>query len=171
MEQICHEEEAPPSDSTKRGAAKHKVPADSIHSGDTSDSIRRDSSLHWLLSQSLFILWIEVRDGRGDFLKNGIVCTCGYSASKILAFTPALSLAIIPIGIVILKSHQELIPYGAISSLILSAACHPPPVDIHAHLKLIEWGVVKFRCSGVLIRHCSLNTEDVSVPGVDQIYA
>lgn len=124
--------------------------------------------LHWLLSQGLFIVRVEIRDRNGNFKNDESICACGYSIASLLALSLATIAGLAFVGILVFRRRQEMIPHGANSSLILSAACHPPPNDIDAHLKRVKWGVVKNRFNESAIVHCSLTSEDVVAPKMGQ---
>lgn len=127
--------------------------------------------LHWLLSQSIFVTRYEVYDRDGALLPKDSVCACGYSTSSLLTTVVALITGIVGICHVIFRTTVEKIPYRANSSLILSAACHPPPGDVDAHKKLLKWGVTRKRLGQNSIGHCSLTSKEVTDPVHDTTYA
>ena len=61
------------------------------------------------------------------------------------------------------------IPFAASCSLVMSAACHPPPGDIDPHLRPVQWGVTE----GSMFegeKHCSLSSKTVTKPKVGEKY-
>lgn len=54
-------------------------------------------------------------------------------------------------------------------SLVISAACHPPPDDIDPQLGTVQWGVVRSRFGGD-IDQCSFTSEAVSAPEEGVVY-
>lgn len=99
------------------------------------------------------------------------VCACGYSFSSLLALVSALMIGLCLTALLTFGKTPVKIPWGANSSLVLSAACHPPPGDTNAHFKELKWGVVKSRYCEVGIGHCSLTSEDVTAPEEGNQYA
>lgn len=89
--------------------------------------------LHWLLSQSLFLVRQEVRTREGQ-LYLGSVCTCVYSAQSLLTFTLVFILLLLSVIYLLLRGMDIHIPPARHCSLVISAACHPPEDDYYAHL-------------------------------------
>lgn len=127
--------------------------------------------LHWLLSQTLFLARLEVRDRSGELVKDYSVCACGFSLISMFTTLFFFLGGIAYIASVILKSSTDVVPFGANSSLILSAACHPPPEDKDNHLKFLMWGVVPSRLGGDSIGHCSLTSGRATAPEEGKEYA
>lgn len=127
--------------------------------------------LRWLRSQSIFVSRLEVHGPTGNLIPDSSICACGCSLASLFATALALILGIACLGFIIIKSTPENIPFGANSSLILSAACHPPPDDVQPYKKLLQWGVVESRLGRRSIAHCTLTSTKVTAPVADTAYA
>lgn len=130
--------------------------------------------LHWLLPQSLFLSRFEFRNRDGTLIPDESKCTTGYSAPSFLVFgIVALYIALISSG-----GTQELfsgriqfsMPFACHCTLVLSAACHPPTNDTDAHLKKVQWGVVRESQNGLTVERCSFTSEEVTLPEASRIY-
>lgn len=127
-------------------------------------------TLHWLLSQSIFLVRLEIRDENGQFDASESKSACGYSALSTLFF------ALVAIGfvtVVLLLWRRKIkvgIPVAAHCSLAISAACHPPPDEVKPHLKPVQWGVVRNRFGGE-VDHCTYSSECVTAPEPGKRYA
>ena len=131
------------------------------------------SLLHWLLSQSFFLVRIEVYDGGidngDDFDETLPQSAIGYSSLSMLVFCVAFLLLIAVIYMDNFRTVRIQIPPALHCSLVISAACHPPPDDVNPHLEPVHWGVVRSRFGGK-IAHCSFTSEEVTAPKDGDIY-
>ena len=126
--------------------------------------------LHWLLSQSLFLVRLEIRDTHGQIITSESQCSCGYSPISVLTFCLLfLTLLLIVLGLLLRRLTLD-VPAPAHCSLAISAACHPPVDDVDPQLKPVGWGVVRSRFGGD-IAHCSFTSEDVTAPVDGQRYS
>ena len=97
--------------------------------------------LHWLVSQSLFLVRASAFNDAGDLDPKYDISTCGYSPSAILVT--------IIVGIVILvlvfvngfRSYSPGMPLAGSCSTAISAACHPPKGDENPSTKTLMWGL------------------------------
>ncbi|KAJ9636341.1 hypothetical protein H2199_008016 [Coniosporium tulheliwenetii] len=127
-------------------------------------------TLHWLLSQSIFLVRLEIRDEHGQFTPSESKSACGYSALSTLTF------ALVAVGLVsttLLLWRRKIkvgIPVAAHCSLAISAACHSPPDEEEPHLKPVQWGVVRNRFGGE-VDHCTYSSEPVTAPEPGKRYA
>lgn len=55
-------------------------------------------------------------------------------------------------------------------SLVISAACHPPPDDVDPQLQSVQWGVVPSRYGGD-IGHSTFTSKEVTAPENGKHYA
>ena len=102
--------------------------------------------LHWLVSQSIFLLLVSAYDknekGQDVEETSTVLNTCGYSPSAILT---AILVGSVTLIFVILNGFRRFpatsMPLAGSCSAAISAACHPPPNDHEAHLKKVQWGV------------------------------
>ena len=125
--------------------------------------------LHWMLSQALFLVRFEVRDTNGDLYPESI-CTCGYSPLSVFIFTLIFLGLLFIVFCLLLEKIEVRMPITGHCSVVISAACHPPPDDEAAHLKELQWGVVRNRFGGT-IQHCTFTSENVLEPYEGEIYA
>ncbi|KAF3011339.1 hypothetical protein E8E14_006199 [Neopestalotiopsis sp. 37M] len=105
--------------------------------------------LHWLVSQSVFIVQTSAFEtGKEDvriFKKDS--SRAGYSPIAIVLAT--INGAVLVAGVLIhsaLRSYKKVpadFPRMASSSAAISAVCHPPSPDKHAHLFPVSMGVVQ----------------------------
>ncbi|KAL6229066.1 hypothetical protein BDW75DRAFT_235478 [Aspergillus navahoensis] len=122
--------------------------------------------VHWLISQSLFLVSVEVSD----------IMTCGYSPVGVVSGLSVSGFVVAClIGIMGFKQSKSGMPVAGSCSLAISAACHPyvsaereamehPGVE---YLPL-QWGVV----SGPFgtAEHCSFSSEEVGLPEDGHMY-
>ena len=128
--------------------------------------------LHWLLSQTLVLRRLEVREREGNIISDKSLCTVGYSPVSLLVFVVMAFIgAVLIVRLSFWLKPSKRMPWGANSSLVLSAACHPPPTDADAQLNGLQWGVVKSRFPGTTVGHCCFTSEDVTPPEADNRYA
>jgi hypothetical protein len=120
-------------------------------------------TLHWLLSQSIYLVRIDVYNREGAMLQDEAISACGFSRTSWMTLTGCFWLLV---GTVVLVGHQRIrmkLPFAGNCSLVISAACHPPRSDKDAQLKPLKWGVVEERMfEGSL--HCTLSSGKVSRP-------
>ncbi|KAJ8113250.1 hypothetical protein OPT61_g4571 [Boeremia exigua] len=101
--------------------------------------------LHWLLSQSFFLVRLVVVDADNKIVDAKSKTACGYARLSLLVFFAVALVLIVAIASVGLRHLQEAIPAAASCSLIISAACHPERtgwVIRDAQLKKVKWGVL-----------------------------
>ncbi|PVH98584.1 hypothetical protein DM02DRAFT_615710 [Periconia macrospinosa] len=138
------------------------------------------SILHWLVSQSIFLVAIDVYDFNGAKYTMGVGGagtiggwkSCGYSPIAIcsvfiLGFF--MVVAIIAFGFVPYKPGMNLA--GSCSAAI-SAACHLGKGEVNgvqAAQERLQWGVVGTNEEGV--GHCAFSTKEVRFPIPSEMYA
>lgn len=126
--------------------------------------------LHWLLSQSLFLVRVEIRDINGRIITSESRCNCGYSPISVLTFCLVfLTLLLVVLGLLLRKLTLD-ISAPAHCSLVISAACHAPVDDVSPQLNPVGWGVLRSRFGGE-IAHCSFTSEEVTAPVEGQWYS
>jgi hypothetical protein len=124
--------------------------------------------LHWLLSQSLFLVRREMRRRDGS-LYPGSTYACGYSVSSILVFSLAFFTLTVLVLWLLLKRVELYIPPARQCSLVISAACHPPEDDIDAQLEEVQWGVTE-EGTDHEAGHCTFTSGDVMTPQAGLLY-
>lgn len=126
--------------------------------------------LHWLLSQSLFLVRMDRRDRDGVRYPTS-TSACGYSPLSLLCFTCVfLTFMGVILCLALRSSTRMRIPPARNCSTVISAACHPPSDDHDAHLKKVQWGVVD-NTFGAGVGHCTFTSRDVSPPRGGILYA
>lgn len=131
-------------------------------------------TLHWLVSQSIFLVRVNVLDSAGSEITDAGVSTCGYSPMAII-FVIILGVIVVLLGIANGYRKASLdIPLAGSCSAAISAACHPPKADVNASLKRVMWGVMakgNSNDSGESVGHCSYTSFKVETPIVGRKYA
>jgi len=100
--------------------------------------------LHWLVSQSIFVVFVQSYGTDGAFNGNpdgdAAIYTCGFSPSAILT-TIIVGSVVLCLGIANgFRQYKPGIPLAGSCSAAISAACHPPPGDEGASQKALLWG-------------------------------
>lgn len=135
-------------------------------------------TLHWLVSQAIFLVSIDFYDvfgqpgslGYYSASTSGGMKTCGYSPIAIITvviFGSFMVIGLVGFGYV---PYKQGMPLAGSSSMAISAACHPGNVDGEtAAVEKVQWGVVSVDEDG--IGHCSFSTQDVKPPIEGDMYA
>lgn len=119
--------------------------------------------LHWLMSQSFFLV-------RTETYTEGVASTqygCGFSFLSLWVFTLAAFSITCAVGLIGNRKMQQRMPFAASCSLVISAACHALEGDEDAQLKKVRWGMVE-KSPGTGYKHCSVTTKDTRKPTVGQ---
>ncbi|KAF2475426.1 uncharacterized protein BDR25DRAFT_279479 [Lindgomyces ingoldianus] len=133
--------------------------------------------LHWLVSQSIFLVAIDIYDseGRPDtlFSDSDGWKTCGYS--------PIAIISVLIFGIFMVAAgvgfgywkFKPGIPLAGSCSAAISAACHSGEWDgvegARAVCEIVQWGVVGKGGDGV--GHCAFSSKEVERPEIGAVYA
>lgn len=112
--------------------------------------------LHWLVSQSIFVVNIQMMDCFGQPLTTGPnrvghLITIGYSPIAIIFFIVVAGLAIIAVLVTARIRLWSGIPVAGSCSMAIAAACHPlhtegtrgercERVDLPLSARLLQWG-------------------------------
>ncbi|KAI5465240.1 hypothetical protein BGZ63DRAFT_347217 [Mariannaea sp. PMI_226] len=128
--------------------------------------------IHWMLSQSLFVVAIENLDDPT------LYSTCGYSPIAIIAVTLASGVLLSVIIITGFRRLPSTIPVVGSCSLAIAAACHHPtglPQPEEPFLPL-KWGVIVMGSNGEAIDtgtvgHCGFSSNYVEEPQAGAQYA
>lgn len=130
-------------------------------------------TLHWLVSQSIFLVAIDYYDSHGSPVPaDSIFSEQGY---KTLGFSPiavlsAIVLGGVAVGLVIgfgFMPYTSGIPLAGSCSAAMSAACHTIDEDGIAEMKL-QWGVVSADYEG--FGHCAFSSGEVRRPSKGEVY-
>ena len=122
---------------------------------------------HWILSQSLFLVAIDVFDENGNLDTSSSILTCGFSCIALI-FLIGIGWLIFISGIVSgLRRYKGGIPLVGSCSAAISAACHPLADEGDVALVPVKWGVVGID-NGV--GHCAFSGRYVSPPIPSRLY-
>ncbi|CAI7608869.1 unnamed protein product [Penicillium viridicatum] len=137
------------------------------------------TTLHWLISQSLFMVGIEAFDRKVLRDVNRDLTTCGYSPIAIVGAVAVAAFMFFCLVGLSAKPFKTGMPVAGSCSLAISAACHPgfnphenrvvysDNEDDDMALLPIKWGSVPVNGR---IGHCSFTSEDVDMPKTGKIY-
>jgi hypothetical protein len=126
-------------------------------------------TLHWLLSQSFFLVRVDFFDPQGVMVVEDSISACGFSTSSLYALLIASLVLLAIIGYLGLRKMQMRSPIVASCSLAISAACHPPAGEKDTHLAKVKWGLVG-QDAGEVVGHCSLSSSMVRQPEEGKTY-
>jgi hypothetical protein len=137
--------------------------------------------LHWLASESLFMVQIQVLDDsspRRPDMENSI-STVGYSPVAIILTTFVGTLIMLGGALLAWRRYPAGMPLAGTCSALISAACHPPEDDTKASLLLVHWGVVDVseqvsqedgQLEQDIVGHCSFTSFEVTEPIEGRLY-
>jgi hypothetical protein len=127
-------------------------------------------TLHWLLSQSFFLVRPDMLNRDGFIEKERSSSACGFAQLSMIAFWSVLLVLLVGISVVATRRMQHKLPVAASCSLAISAACHSPDGDVDGHLTKLRWGVVPGQTAEGL-DHCCLTTlQAIKKPVVGRAY-
>ena len=120
-------------------------------------------TLQWLLSQSLFLVWIDNVNSKQDAVTE--IVTCGFSPISIICVLVVGVLFLVGLVLIGFRKFSNGIPFLPWSSIAISAACHPPLGEENSHLKPLQWGAVLSTKNGDRPL-CSFSSGTVTMPVV-----
>lgn len=130
-------------------------------------------TLHWLVSQSIFLVSIDFWYAHDRELPR-------YDRSmeplKTLGFSPIAIISVIILGIAMVVSilafgfipYRRGMPLAGANSMAISAACHVKDEDKPA-FKELQWGTVSKSFDG--IGHCAFSSKPVTPPVKGEVYS
>ncbi|KAK7715451.1 hypothetical protein SLS57_006838 [Botryosphaeria dothidea] len=124
--------------------------------------------LHWLASQSLFMVSVTILDGAREPSRE--VQTCGYSPVAIILTTAVGSVLVVGGLAMAARRYPARMPLASSCSAAISAACHPPEGDGSAALLPVKWGVVEDGGRDG-VGHISFSSFEVETPIIGRKYA
>ncbi|KAL3439985.1 hypothetical protein BJX65DRAFT_315235 [Aspergillus insuetus] len=101
-------------------------------------------TVHWLLSQTIFLSVVQERDANNRRVHSDAnePPTTGFSVlGMVLTLSITSAGMLVLFGIAFRPLHSRM-PLAGTCSAALSAACHPPDDDMEASLKAVMWGEV-----------------------------
>lgn len=135
--------------------------------------------LHWLISQSIFLVGIEAYTPNPERSPVRDLMTCGYSP---IAIVGAIAVGVVMIVTVIGLGRKRLasaMPVAGSCSVAIAAACHPSfnpnlamrdqkiHIDTEMQFEPVRWGVVPV--DGAL-GHLSFSSGEVGTPVEGGVY-
>ena len=101
--------------------------------------------LHWLISQSLFLVRITIYDYDGTELPNSLVSSTGYSPyATVFALSMGGAMLVAALLLGFLRTYPATMPLAACCSASIAALCQPQEDMAKDDLTLekLQWGVV-----------------------------
>ncbi|EGD93019.1 hypothetical protein TESG_00576 [Trichophyton tonsurans CBS 112818] len=134
--------------------------------------------LHWLISQSFFLVGIEAYDHNLQRDPASDISVCGYSPIAIvcsISLGTAMIFCLVGLGF---KRFKSGMPVVGSCSLAIAAACFPDPGTYDPEKQAgstpdmvclaLKWGVVLSEESSV--GHCAFSSKDVTMPVDGEVY-
>ena len=115
-------------------------------------------TLHWLLSQTFFLVRIDFYDRRSVIVESEFRSACDFSTLGLYVLLFAAYLLLGIVGGFGLTSMLTKAPIIASCSLAISASCHLSPNKIDPHLAPVQWGVIEHQVVEGF-GHCSLSSK------------
>ena len=130
--------------------------------------------LHWLISQSLFLVGVDAYNPRQERDPERDIITCGHSPAAIVSAVAVGTAMICCVGGLGFKRFRSGMPVAGSCSLGIAAACHLGPGDglkVGAEYLPLKWGVVALDYdSGENVGHCAFSSEEVEEPRDGWVY-
>jgi hypothetical protein len=132
-------------------------------------------TLHWFVSQSIFLVAIDFYDWNGAPAESNYAygyTTLGYSPPAIISVIVMGAVMIISIIVFGYVPYKRGMTLAGSSSMAISAACHSKERsedgDSIAEKKL-QWGVASTGVDG--IGHCAFSAKEVTIPVKGELYS
>lgn len=120
--------------------------------------------LHWLISESIFVVQVTVFGPDGKINAADHLSNCGYSPIAIIfTVVAAVIMMLSAVGFGLCKSPEGGPPIASTCSAAISAACHPGPTHEAMTYEEIRWGTTGPVWNGV--GHCSVVSEKAWAAG------
>jgi hypothetical protein len=120
--------------------------------------------IHWFISEGVFYVQLLPYDLAGNPILSSRLMTCGIST---VPLEVAMFLTIACLLVIWVLSAREYkcaaMPFAFGCSVVISAACHPPPDDTDAAFKPVMWGAVDDD-------HCCFTSLEVTQPRKERMY-
>jgi len=129
--------------------------------------------MHWLVSQSLFLVRIQTFDADGNpedgtQSSTPIISAPGYSPKAIVASIALGGIMLLSLVALGYRRYKGGIPLVRNNSLAISAACHPEDDDFDPAHSKVMWGAV-FHGDKLSPGHCCITSKRVTPP-IDGMY-
>lgn len=127
-------------------------------------------TLHWLVSQSLFLARAATFNSDGEENTRESISTVGYSCIAIITVI-VLGVIVVALGILNgFRRYRPVMPLVGSCSAAISAACHRPREDIDAATLPVLWGAVSGQ-EECAVGHCCFTSFEASPPVEGKAYA
>lgn len=133
--------------------------------------------MHWLISQSIFLVAVEAYDASHIRDPTSDVITCGYSPMAIIfSFITILGMcvALMAVG---RRRFASAMPVAGSCGMAIAAACHSVPgkrrleEDLDASEKKLMWGVMETAEQNErAVGHCGFSSLEVGRPHPGELY-
>jgi hypothetical protein len=136
--------------------------------------------LHWLVSQSIFVVAYDLYNDLGEVYKVTTEVEV-YVMNRTIGYSPSAMVAVAVLGGVMVAavvgfgfiSYERGMPLAGSCSLAISAACHPEQgaeaADYLMSEQKLQWGVVSTGIDG--IGHCAFSSAEVGPLVKGRMYA
>lgn len=122
-------------------------------------------TLHWLLSQSFFLVRLDVVNRNNIVVDANSKSACGLSRLSLMVFFIVFLVLVLSIGWAGVRHMKQRLPFAASCSLVISAACHPAKDESNPHLGELKWGAVNEQFEGGY-GHCSITSKHTKKRGL-----
>ena len=130
--------------------------------------------LHWLISQSLFLVGVDAYNPRQERDPERDIITCGHSPVAIVSAVAVGTAMVCCVGGLGRKQFRSGMPVAGSCSLGIAAACHPVPggLKVGAEYLPLKWGVMALDYDGddQNAGHCAFSSEEVEKPQDGWVY-
>jgi hypothetical protein len=135
-------------------------------------------SLHWLVSQSIFVVAFDLYNDIGETITDVMEIKV---MSRTIGYSPSAMLAVVVLGVVMVAAvvgfgfipYERGIPLAGSCSLAISTACHPEQGvwvgDCVLSEQKVQWGLDNTSLDG--IGHCAFSSAEVSPLVKGRMYA
>lgn len=128
-------------------------------------------SLHWLVSQSVFLAVVAEYSSSGNLLNATQIASCGFSPIAMIITIGLGSGIVLATFLIGRRRYTGGIPLVGSCSAAISAACHRPDWDQNAALCAVRYGVIPGIGGHGGVGHCSFTSGEVEAPLKDTLYA
>ena len=131
-------------------------------------------TLHWLISESIFLVSIKSYYFTGSENPKNNIITCGYSPIATIVTVIVGAMGMLLTFVIGYRRYKPGMPLVGSCSAAISAACHPPDGDKDATVSRLRWEVVEdpqSKGQRNVVDHCSFTSFKVTKPVAGRRYA
>ena len=137
--------------------------------------------LHWLISQSIFLVQGDEYDSNGQLViagegeggpgQSGSFTTCGWSPLGVVCTISAGALLVLFPILFGLQPFPSGMPISGSCSAAIAAACHQTPSESESWVEPLQWGVPVGKETGATSTdHCFFSSKKVQYPEKGRYY-